>query len=812
MPDAPNDWTGSLLSGQRYLITAKLGEGGMGAVYRARDRNIDADVVVKAPLRAMADDPGFSHRFKDEIRSLVKLSHPHIVKISDVGDRDGLPFAVMQFLPGGSLEDRRAAGGGPGRPGDVLGWLPGIAGALDYVHSQRYIHRDVKPGNILFDAQGHAFLSDFGVVKVLSEVSHGPAGRAAMTGTGMVLGTPEYMAPELIMGDAVDGRVDQYALAVTVYEMLCGRRPFEDDVKTKILVLHTTKPPPAPSGFCAWIEPALSDAVLKALAKEPGDRYPTCAAFASAVVAVAGGSAGAGPQRVRFKCGACGRTVGVSPQSYAKIRQSGQPVACPACKNPIDLVRQTPETTPSGQSAARGSTLIVSASGGSGESARPGGGTVALSPKTPSGARPASKTVVERAVAPTKTVLLGGVSLNVDDDARTPPPPAEPAGEGGPSLPAWVPLGAGVAVAILALGGGLVWFTGGKAAEPPGPPVAATPRPASPAPEVKAKGEPVASNPPAAPAPVPAEPPKPPVTVAMNTPETNSAADPAPPPDRENRGFAGAAPAEPKAPPADVEKPGPKPAADDHPDDPAPVFVKGRPKVDKKAVPLEEVMNAPERFAGLVVTLKSTYCLGDSATPGPNGSLVVPVIESNLLYRSPLELGGLYVHRGAPARLLVPAKLAEQLREIGKPVRVDRNPRGEPKWDVNPAIVTVRVAGPGKTSSNSPPEVVEFEILGNFHPRVASGVKTALKVVWAVTVVGANGAQSGYGTTENWAQAGRLKGLDSQLKTTYALNKRVQHDKENAQFASSVSQGLRSAQQSFNATNNELSKKIGMGR
>src|SRR3954447_3483791 len=101
-----NDWIGLALANGRYLITAKLGEGGMGAVYRAQDRNIDADVVIKVPLRSMLDDPEFSRRFKDEIRSLVKLSPPHIVKVSDVGEWDGVPFAVMQFLPGGNLEDR----------------------------------------------------------------------------------------------------------------------------------------------------------------------------------------------------------------------------------------------------------------------------------------------------------------------------------------------------------------------------------------------------------------------------------------------------------------------------------------------------------------------------------------------------------------------------------------------------------------------------------------------------------------------------------------------------------------------------------
>jgi serine/threonine-protein kinase len=161
-----NPWTGLTLANGRYRITEKLGEGGMGTVYRACDQNLDTDVVVKVPRRAMLADPGFAGRFKDEIRSLVRLSHPHIVKLSDIGNWGGTPFAVMQYLPGGNLEDRKIAGPG-GRfgaadPREVSQWLPSIAGALDYVHRQGYVHRDVKPANILFDAQSHPFLGDFG--------------------------------------------------------------------------------------------------------------------------------------------------------------------------------------------------------------------------------------------------------------------------------------------------------------------------------------------------------------------------------------------------------------------------------------------------------------------------------------------------------------------------------------------------------------------------------------------------------------------------------------------------------------------------
>ena len=146
----------------------------MGFVYRALDKNLDADVVNKVPRRSMLDDPEFAGRFAREIRSLVKLSHPGIVKVTDVGEHDGVPFAVMQDLSGGSLEDYAAAERTDEAVrflplGGSSDWLPGVAAALDFVHAQGYVHRDVKPGNILFDAHGHVYLSDFGVAKVMAD-------------------------------------------------------------------------------------------------------------------------------------------------------------------------------------------------------------------------------------------------------------------------------------------------------------------------------------------------------------------------------------------------------------------------------------------------------------------------------------------------------------------------------------------------------------------------------------------------------------------------------------------------------------------
>ncbi|HVA51053.1 MAG TPA: protein kinase [Pirellulales bacterium] len=288
-------WVGTTLSGGRYRIIAKLGEGGMGVVYRAWDENIANDVVVKAPRRSMMDDPGFAARFKGEMRSLIDLPHPHIVKLSDMGEHDGLPFAVMQFLPGGSLEDRAYDREGKPRPmpvSSLSGWLPHVAKALQFMHGKNFIHRDVKPGNILFDAQGNAYLSDFGAYKALAG---GEAAAKAHTGTGMVLGTPHYMAPELARGEEVDGRIDQYALAVTVYEVLSGQKPFDGPNGLAIMFQHVNQAAPPLDSVAPGIPRVLAEAVLRGMDKDPGNRFKSCTAFAGA--ALAGLSGATAPPR-----------------------------------------------------------------------------------------------------------------------------------------------------------------------------------------------------------------------------------------------------------------------------------------------------------------------------------------------------------------------------------------------------------------------------------------------------------------------------------------------------------------------------------
>jgi serine/threonine-protein kinase len=355
MPAEMANWVGLVLAGDRYQVTGKLGEGGMGLVYRASDRHLGCDVVIKVPRPAMLQDPGFAGRFAREIRSLVQLVHPHIVRITDVGQHEGLPFAVMQYLPGGSLRDRLRPGPDgrllPPPAAELRGWLPGAAEALDFIHSQHFVHRDVKPENTLLDGYGNVYLSDFGIAKVLAE---GPGADPAtvMTGAGIVLGTLPYMAPEVLLGERFDGRADQYALAVTVYQMLSGCLPYDGTTPAALLLQVTSQAPIPLHERLPGLSRAVAAAVQKGLRREPTGRYENCRAFAEAVLAAVldvpvaavpvegrqppGDLPGpAADDFIRGECPACHKSVKIPPA------MAGKRVRCPRCKQPFLSLART---------------------------------------------------------------------------------------------------------------------------------------------------------------------------------------------------------------------------------------------------------------------------------------------------------------------------------------------------------------------------------------------------------------------------------------------------------------------------------------
>jgi serine/threonine-protein kinase len=278
---------GAVLGAGRYKVLGPLGEGGMALVFRAQDRNLQKDVVLKVPRPALLLEPEFAGRFAREIRSLVELQHPHIVPILDVGEHDGLPFAVMRFLAGGSLEDRlqgATKGSRKALPDSSLAaWLEPVAQALDFVHARRYVHRDVKPANILFDPHGNAFLSDFGIAKAVADVQ-GKEHKTTLTRAGMVLGTGPYMAPEVLLGEPYDGRADQYALAITVYEVLSGRLPFNAAEPARLVMQQMTGEYPLLHTLVPKLPQALCESVDKALSRQPKQRFADCTSFARAVL------------------------------------------------------------------------------------------------------------------------------------------------------------------------------------------------------------------------------------------------------------------------------------------------------------------------------------------------------------------------------------------------------------------------------------------------------------------------------------------------------------------------------------------------
>ncbi len=259
----------------RYLLIQLLGTGGMAEVWGAEDETLKRQVAVKIALPGLSEEPDFVKRFIREAQTAARLDHPHIVPVHDVGMHLGRPFLIMPRLTGGRLSDKQ-----PGNVDEVLRWLRELASALDYAHSEGVIHRDVKPGNVLFDKRGRTLLADFGLAKSLEEGS-------VITQSGAVMGTPVYMAPEQAMGNPTLHPVlpasDQYALGMIAYRFVSGRLPFDVLSTPIVLMKKVSEELPLPSTY----NPALSaevDSVFRAvLSKEPRNRFALCQDFVEAL-------------------------------------------------------------------------------------------------------------------------------------------------------------------------------------------------------------------------------------------------------------------------------------------------------------------------------------------------------------------------------------------------------------------------------------------------------------------------------------------------------------------------------------------------
>jgi serine/threonine protein kinase len=264
---------GSRVAG--YIVECLVGVGGMAAVYRARDERLNRVVA----LKLLVGDESLRTRFVREARSVAAVDHPHIIPVYAAGEADGVQYIAMRFVAGDTLQGViRTTGALP--PRRVASLVSRVASALDAAHAVGLVHRDVKPGNILVDAPRpglpeHPYLTDFGIARAMMSAG-------TLTVAGQFLGTPDYSAPEQINGQPVDGRADQYALACVAYEMLSGAVPFKRDSAWSVLYAHLNEAPPLIA--VPWgLPPPVHEVLSKALAKSPGDRFDTCADFASAL-------------------------------------------------------------------------------------------------------------------------------------------------------------------------------------------------------------------------------------------------------------------------------------------------------------------------------------------------------------------------------------------------------------------------------------------------------------------------------------------------------------------------------------------------
>jgi len=254
-----------------YEIEEIIGRGGMGVVYRAHEKALDRTVALKLIAPELAASSESRERFMGESRLAASLEHPGVVPIYAAGESDGQLYIAMRCIEGSDL--KRELVPGPLQPGPAIAICTQVAAALDAAHEQGLVHRDVKPSNVLLDGKGRAYLADFGLTRLMSEEARPQA-------LGTSLGTVDYVAPEQIRGEPVDGRADVYSLGCVLHECLTGHPPFRHGSDVAMLFAHLEEAPPAP--------PGLEHVMATALAKDPADRYPTCTELVEEAAAALG--------------------------------------------------------------------------------------------------------------------------------------------------------------------------------------------------------------------------------------------------------------------------------------------------------------------------------------------------------------------------------------------------------------------------------------------------------------------------------------------------------------------------------------------
>jgi len=248
-----------------FQIVEPLGEGGMASVYKAYQPQMDRYVALKVLPRYFSENPEFVSRFKLEARAIAKLEHPHVLPVHDFGESDGYTYLAMRLVDGGDLSDllkkkRKLP------LNETSRIISQVGGALDYAHGLGVVHRDIKPQNILIDKLGNCLLTDFGIAKLVEATTH-------LTHTGGILGTPSYVSPEQGTGRPIDNRTDIYSLGVVLFQMVVGKLPYKADTPMGVVFQHCYDPIPIPRANAPELPESVERVILKALAKDPGDRF-----------------------------------------------------------------------------------------------------------------------------------------------------------------------------------------------------------------------------------------------------------------------------------------------------------------------------------------------------------------------------------------------------------------------------------------------------------------------------------------------------------------------------------------------------------
>ena len=508
IPSAPGGFApGSQIAGYRLL--EQIGQGGMAVVFRSHDERLDRQVALKILAPGLALDDAFRQRFMRESRAAAAVDDPHIIPVFEAGEARGVLFIAMRYVRGGdvrTLLDRE----GPLPPARATEIISQVAQALDDAHAHGLVHRDVKPANMLLDPGAsrdrpdHVYLSDFG----LSKQSLAPSG---LTSSGQFLGTLDYVAPEQIEGRPVDGRADQYALGCAAFELLSGAPPFSRDQSLAVIYAQLSEPPPALSARQPGTPPAVDQAVARALAKSPADRFATCREFAAALrdgfglrpldsgpepipaldrpaTQLAMPAAGTGPAAGPRAAGsgqaglpAAGREhagPGSAPPGHAGAGSAGSGHAGSGSAGPA---RAGPGSAWPETAAGSGAGIEAAAEPGRPAEPRPPAGQQPAEPRLPAGRPPAGRPLAGQ---PTQAAAAPGAGRT--PPGATDPRYGQPAAGGRPDYgqptgprhrPRKVAAAAAAAAAVLVVGGGAFLLLGHGSGGGSGAPVTSLPVP-----------------------------------------------------------------------------------------------------------------------------------------------------------------------------------------------------------------------------------------------------------------------------------------------------------------------------------------------